>query len=328
MLERYNKNPILTAQKDLSWCNKKVYNCAIYKEDGLYRMLFRGVGDDWISHIGLAESTDGISFKIDPLPVLSPLHDWESHGCEDPRMVKLDDTYYVTYTAYDGKVAHASLAYSKDFHNWEERISLFPNWDKTTRENLPANWCKAAAIYPQKINNWYHLLFGDEHIWAAVSRNIIDWELLDEPILSSRQGYFDSAYVEMGPPPIWTDKGWLVLYHGIDSFDSQRVYSLGAALMDANNPCKVIWRRDTPILAPSEPYEIIGLIDVVEGGFETLKNATTEYIQQLANEHKLPKAVFCCGALLEGDKLRLYYSAADTVICTATIDLESVFSND
>lgn len=327
MLKRSSKNPILSAQPNLSWCNKKVYNPAIYKDGDLYRMLFRGVGNEWISHLGLAESTDGVLFRVDPLPVLSPMHQWEVRGCEDPRMVRIDDTYYVTYTAFDGIMAHASLTSSTDLHNWNERMSLFPNWDNIQRENLPANWSKAAAIYPQKINGQYYLLFGDNHIWAAVSDNLTDWEPLDIPTLSPREGYFDSAYIEMGPPPILTPKGWLVLYHGINSLDNQRVYSLGAALISIDDPLKVIWRRDTPILEPSESYEVMGMIDIVDGGFDTLKNVEMDYIQQLASENRLPKAIFCCGALLEGETIRLYYGAADTVICTATIGLESIFDS-
>lgn len=325
MLIRDSHNPILTALPNSTWCNKKVYNGAIYKEGDTYRMLFRAVGNDWISRLGLAESVDGISFHINPSPVFSPMNQRDTKGCEDPRIVKFDDTYYVTYTAFDGVTARAALTSSRDLRNWNERIVLFHDWENIQRENLPANWSKAAAIFPKKINDKYYLFFGDNHIWAAVSDNLRDWQPLDSPVLSAREGYFDSAYIEMGPPPILTSRGWLILYHGVNTFDNQRIYSLGAALTDINDPLKIIWRRSTPILEPTEPYEVMGMIDIVDGGFNTLKNVDMSYIENLANENRLPKAIFCCGALLEGDTVRLYYGAADTVISTATIDLGAIF---
>lgn len=327
MLIRDSHNPILVASADLAWCNKKVYNGAIYKEGNVYQMLFRAVGDDWISRLGLAESTDGISFIVNPTPVLSPATQAETKGCEDPRMVKFGDIYYVTYTAFDGVTARASLASSNDLRNWQDRTTLFHDLENIQRENLPANWSKAAAIFPKKINDKYYLFFGDNHIWAAISDNLKDWQPLDVPVLSAREGYFDSAYIEMGPPPILTPRGWLILYHGVNTFDNQRIYSLGAALTDINDPLKIIWRRSTPILEPTEPYEVMGMIDIVDGGFNTLKNVDMSYIENLASENRLPKAIFCCGALLEGDTVRLYYGAADTVISTATIDLATILED-
>jgi predicted GH43/DUF377 family glycosyl hydrolase len=327
MLERSAHNPILTARPDLSWCSKKVYNCAVVKDGSVYRMLFRAVGDDWVSRLGLAESEDGVSFTIASPPVLAPSYQWEANGCEDPRMVKIDGTYYVTYTAYDGTTARAALTSSTNLKVWDERRLLFPNLDNLQREDFPTDWSKAAAIYPQKINNKYYLFFGDNHIWAAVSDDLVSWEPLLQPVLSSRDGYFDSAYVEMGPPPIDTPQGWLVLYHGIDRFDNQRTYSLGAALFDKDDPLRLIWRSQTPILEPTESYEVIGMIDIISGGFDTLKTMGMDDMQKLAAEHQLPRAIFCCAAILENDDtVRLYYSGGDTVICTAAIDLESILA--
>lgn len=328
MLLRCEFNPILIAQNNLAWCSKKVYNCAVHKEAGIYRMLFRAIGDDWVSRLGYAESKDGIHFTINSQPVFSPINIWENRGCEDPRMVKLYGKYYVTYTAFDGNTAYASLTSSYDLLNWHERIQLFPEHKHIQREDLPANWSKAAALFPQIINQKHYMFFGDNHIWPAVSDNMTNWQPIAEPVLSARDGFFDAAYVEMGPPPILTDKGWLVLYHGIDRFDSQRTYSLGAALFAHNNPLELIWRSQKPILKPIEPYEVLGMIDIVDGGFEVLKNLKLDDLVLLANTNKLPRAIFCCGAILENDELvRLYYSGGDTVICTATIDLKSIFNS-
>jgi predicted GH43/DUF377 family glycosyl hydrolase len=131
----------------------------------------------------------------------------------------------------------------------------------------------------------------------------------------------------MGPPPIKTAHGWLILYHGIDRLTDNRTYSLGAALLDLENPLKVVWRSSKSILEPTEKYETIGLIDIVAGGFATLQKISIHSILALAEAKRLPTAVFCCGAVIENEKLRMYYGAADTVICTATIDLQSVLNN-
>jgi predicted GH43/DUF377 family glycosyl hydrolase len=327
MLIRSSSNPILSARTDLPWASKKLYNCAAHKQDGVYTMLFRAIGDDWISRLGIAHSNDGVRFIVEDSPVFSPLELWEKGGCEDPRMVRFGDTYHVTYTAYDGITARAMIVSSDNLKAWGTRTRLFPNLSQLQRENLPLDWSKAAAIYPEKINRTYRLLFGDDQIWAASSEDLVNWKIEPEAILGARQGHFDAGYVEMGPPPIKTDRGWLVLYHGIDRMDNQRSYCLGAALFASNDPRKLLWRCEKPILSPEEPYEIVGLIDIIEGGFERLKKLRSSELQQLAQQNELPKAVFCCGAVLENESVRLYYSGGDTVICTAVVDLESVFSS-
>ncbi len=323
MLIRNSHNPILTARADLDWCTKKVYNCAVYKDGDTYRMLLRAVGNDWISRLGLAESTDGIHFALQSSPVLSPENEWEVKGCEDPRIVRINGTYYVGYTAFDGTVARAAMTTSADLKQWSERRLLFPG---LSRENLPMEWSKAAAVFPEKIGDSYYLFFGDTNISPAKSLDLKNWTYIEQPVISARPDHFDSAYVEMGPPPIRTDRGWLVLYHGIDRFDNQRTYCLGAALFAIDNPLELVWRCEEPILAPVESYEKIGMIDIIDGGFETLKSIQLEDINQMAAEDRLPKAIFCCGAVLEGDIVRLYYSGGDTVICTATVDLQTIFS--
>jgi len=325
MLIRSSSNPILSAHADLPWASKKIYNCAVHAQDGAYVMLFRAIGDDWVSRLGIAHSDDGVRFTIQETPVFSPLESWEQKGCEDPRIVKFGEIYHMTYTAYDGSTARAATASSDDLKTWNVRTLLFPDLSQQQREDLPPDWSKAAAIYPEKVNGRYRLLFGDSQIWAASSDDLATWEADPEATLSAREGHFDSGYVEMGPPPIKTDRGWLVLYHGIDRMDDQRTYCLGAALFDTNDPHKLLWRCTKPILSPEEPYEVVGLIDIIAGGFERLKNLEGGELLELARQNKLPKAIFCCGAVLEDECLRLYYSGGDTVICTATIDLETVF---
>lgn len=326
MFKRFASNPIIQARNDLSWCSIKVYNAGVFSSNGVYRMLLRGIGDDWVSRLGYAESTDGVNFQRLPYSVFTPSHLWEAMGCEDPRIVQIDGDYYITYTAYDGKTARAALAKSSDMVNFHSRRLLFPHWQHSALEGRPPDWSKAAGIIPQKIRDHYYMLFGDSHIWLAESYNLSDWTPHTTPLISSRPGYFDETYVEMGPTPMLTDRGWLIVYSGISGHGQSMVYRMGALLLDKDNPEKVIWRTNMPFLEPQESYETVGFIDVIEGGFDTLLNMTIEDLHRLADEEKLPKAVYCCGAVLEDDQtLRLYYGASDTVICTGTIKLEELF---
>jgi predicted GH43/DUF377 family glycosyl hydrolase len=327
MLKRYDHNPIISADPNSKWFPEKAYNGTVVKRDGIYNMLFRGVGDDWISRIFLATSRDGVNFDIDPMPVIIPENPWEERGCEDPRMAYLDGKYWTTYTAFDGTTARAAIASSYDLHNWQKHNLMFPQLAHPQRENLPDDWSKSAAIMPEAINGHYYLLFGDNHIWPAISDNLVHWQPISIPIISARKDYFDAAYVEMGPAPILTDKGWLVFYHGIDNFSAKRIYRLGAALLNHDNPQEVLWRCTKPILEPEERYETIGYADLIPGGYQALRTMSEHDINKLAEENLLPEAVFCCGAVLEDDIIRLYYGAGDTRICTATIDLETILSS-
>lgn len=327
MLKRYLHNPIVSPNPTNNLFSKKVYNPAILKHEGVYYMFFRGVGDDWISRIFLATSSNGLDYDIVKQPVIFPETDWESKGCEDPRITQLGETFWINYTAYDGTTARAAIASSNDLYTWEKHGCAFPELAYPQREDLPSEWHKSAALFPEKLENSFLLLFGDNHIWSATSDNLINWTPRLEPIISARNGFFDAAYVEMGPPPIKTDKGWLILYHGIDNFSNDRTYRLGAALLDSVNPLQVIWRSKTAILEPTEMYETVGLIDLVPGGYDSLRDMTENDVNNLAHHHQLPKAVFCCGAHKEGDLIQIYYGAGDTRICTASVDLDTIFAS-
>ena len=327
MLERYAHNPIVSPIPTNSLLSKKVYNSTALKHDDVYYLFFRGVGDDWISRIFLATSKDGLNFDIIKEPVISPDSDWDAKGCEDPRITHVGNKFWISYTAYDGTTARSAVASSDNLYDWTKHGFIFPEMSHPQREDLPNEWHKSAAMFPEKFNDKYLLLYGDNHIWSAGSTNLINWSPNHQPIISAREGFFDAAYVEMGPAPIKTNKGWLVIYHGIDKFDSNRSYRLGAALLDLNNPLAVIWRCKTAILEPTEIYERIGLIDLVPGGYSSLKHMTNFDIKQLADENRLPTAVFCCGAIKEGNLIRLYYGAGDTRICTASVDLDTIIAS-
>lgn len=336
MLERYTNNPIIEPG-DLFWANRKIYNCAVVRDSEKFKMVFRAVGEDWVSRLGYAESSDGINFEVHPEPVLVASSPGEQGGVEDPRLVKLNNEFWLTYTCYAGagRNARLALARSKDLMSWKKLGPIFPEWDEgrwgklEVKEEMP-NWSKSGAIFPEKINGQYLMLFGDDLIWPAWSDDLISWQPEHTVVVGPREGekLFDSGYVEMGPPPIKIERGWAVFYHGIqrvaDEPKKPRVYSLGVVILDLNDPTKIVYRSQDPILVPSRDYEICGMLDIVPGQYETIKNISLEEVKQLAADNNLPLAVFCCGAVFYQEEFWIYYSASDKVICLAKAKLGDI----
>lgn len=309
MLARFRKNPILKPSENW-WESKAVYNAGATRFEGKILLLYRAQGNDWISRFGLAESEDGFHFKrISDLPVLEPEpHDqYERLGIEDPRIIKIEDSYLITYTAasvYPATFAQKlipnkslfrtgvpwririGLAQTKEFRNFEKLGILFPELDT-----------KNAILFPEKIEGQFVLIFRIlPNMVVSFSKNLANWTSA-EFLLSPRYGHWDSEKIGAGAPPLKTKKGWLLFYHGVDK---DRVYHLGALLLDLNNPKIILARSKKPLLSPEKPYEKKGLV---------------------------PNVVFTCGAIEEEGKYIVYYGAADKVICAATIDkdLEKIF---
>lgn len=250
---KYDGNPIITPQGS-TWEAKDVFNPAAFTDGKTIYMLYRaedstGIGQwNGTSRIGLAESTDGYHFERHEKPIFGPEEEYElPGGTEDPRIVKIDDTFYLTYTAYDGKTARLALASSRDLYNWERHGILFPDLE----------WSKAGAIVPQEINGRYWMYFGDTNIWAAWSDNLTNWTRIEEPVMRPREGMFDSVLIEPGPTPLVTGEGILLLYN---SADDNLVYRAGQALFDINDPTKLLKRSDDYFLAPDTELEIDGQI--------------------------------------------------------------------
>lgn len=331
LIERDPANPILAPIEDLTWASKKIYNAAITKDDGIFRMVFRGVGDDWTSRLGYAVSVDGVTFEVDPEPVLSPGFSWDAKGCEDPRVTTVEGTVHIVYTAWDGRSACLAVAETDDWHTFVDRRLMLPNWRLGYWQKLvkgPRGWSKAGALFPDRRRGRFAMLFGDSDIWYADSDDFRSWTGRPQPVLSPRKGYFDAGYIEMGPPPIRTDHGWLILYHGVDKRDDTpggfRTYRLGAALVDLDKPWQVSWRCKTPLLEPVTPYETIGLIDVMPGGFEELQNMTHRDLEERAELGMLASSVFCCGAIETNGQVSIYYSGSDTVMCLANTTVQEI----
>jgi predicted GH43/DUF377 family glycosyl hydrolase len=341
MFIRSTLNPILKPRKKIPWESLKVYNPGAWYENGAYHLFYRAVGKAWITKIGYANSRDGENFTRFKPPIISPEVHIEKNGVEDPRIVKIHNTYYMTFTAFDGIVARLCLATSEDLKTWQRHGEMMPDWDcgrakcfivkwDIMKNSLLSKkkWCKAGGIFPEIINNKYWMLFGDRNIWLANSQDGINWQPIWEPFIRPRSGnYFDNTHVEMGPPPIKTKKGWLVLYHGIND---KIVYRIGFLILDLKDPTKILYRSKKPIFEPEEPYELCGLVDILPGGLKAMETMSKEeinnYINKMKEDKTMPCVVFCCGAVVVNNILRIYYGASDSVICTAATNLNNILN--
>ncbi len=303
LFERYKGNPILSPNKKNLWESYMVFNAAAIYLDGKIHLLYRARGKkDGISRLGYSSSKDGfqINKRLDK-PVFEPEKENVSEclGCEDPRLTRIQDSIYMTYTAY-GKIPFmkpsvnsVQLAITsisvKNFiqqnWSWGKRNYPFPRVDN-----------KDAFLFPEKINRqWvmYHRI--PPHIWIAYSDDLINWK--NTNVVMSPNEDWEYYKIGGGAPPIKTDEGWLLIYHGVDR---EWNYRLGAAVVDLERPYKILKRGKEPILEPKEEYEVKG---------------------------DVPNVVFTCGAILKEDRIFLYYGGADTVICVATAELNELLKS-
>lgn len=290
LFKRYGKNPIIVPDTEKNYEKDATYNpCAILHENKIY-LIYRAENKpkNAVSQLCLAVSEDGYNFeKYDDNPIIRPTMPEEKRGCEDPRITKIEDTFYLTYTAYDGKHPERSeniytaLATSKDMFNWEKKGIILKD-------------IKAAAIFPEKIDDKYFMFIGGKTIKIGTSTDLINWDVDKEPILDKRKDKFDGKYVEAGPSPfIFKDK--LVLF--FNTADEEFKFHPSLALLDKNNPRKVIYRADKPLMTPTENYEVKG---------------------------KVNNVIFGSGLVEFNGTYFYYYGAADKVIALATVSKEDM----
>ncbi len=314
------------SNKLVRWEENDTFNPgAVVKDDTLF-VLYRaedkyGIGIGFrTSRLGLAKSTDGLHFERANEPVLFPDEDSQKEyewpgGIEDPRVsVTEDGTYVVFYTQWNRDVPRLGVATSKDLRKWDKHGPIFA---KSKYEKLMTTSHKSASIVTAlkddnlviaKVNGKYWMYWGEHGVKGATSDNLIDWEpVLDENgelavFMNIREGYFDSALTECGPPAVMTDKGILLLYNGKNHNDPQYAdprfnigtYSAGQVLFDKNDPTKVLHRLDTPFLRPMEAFEKSG--QYVDG------------------------TVFLQGLAYYKSKWFLYYGCADSKVGVAVFD--------
>ncbi|HIJ52763.1 MAG TPA: glycosidase [Planctomycetes bacterium] len=241
-----------------------------------------------ISHLRLARSADGINFDIEDTPALGPANDIESFGIEDPRISLIDGTYYITYVAVCPLGVTTCLASTKDFKSFQRLGVIF----------CPEN--KDVVLFPERINGKYYALhrpvsplFKKQDIWLAESPDLRCWGS-HRFLCAPDENRWDQIKVGPSAVPFKIEQGWLEVYHGVGR-DNR--YCLGAVLLDAGRPWKIIARGEKPIFQPQADYETSGFFSNV---------------------------IFTCGLLFEDDKLKIYYGAADTTICYAELSLEEI----
>ena len=287
---RVSATPIISPQGD-GWESAGTFNPAVVVHDGKIVMLYRAQDKQGTSRLGYAESKDGLHFARRPEPVFSPEADYEKGGgVEDPRLVKLGETYYLTYTSYNTKDAQLCLATSKDLVHWERKGVILPAY----KGNWNVGWTKSGAIVPEKMDGKYWMYFlgtsadKTDQMGLAYSTDLIHWtEATKRPVLPRRPGQFDSRVVEPGPPPLLTPNGIVLIYNGADD---KLVYRTAVAIFDRADPSRVLYRSDQPILVPEKEWEKVG---------------------------QVPNVVFVEGMLRQGDRYLFYYGGADKYIGVA-----------
>ena len=315
VIRRSSHNPLLKPISDHSWESFGTFNWCPIQDKNKVHALYRAESDTEyvhkkelrISTIGYAQSSDGHNFEKRRQLVV-PEYDWEQFGCEDPRVTKIGDTYYIFYTALstfpfaaDGiKIA---VATTKDFKKIEEKHLV-----------TPFN-AKAMVLFPEKINGKYVAMLSAhtdnppvitalaefdklEDIWSEEYWKNWHDNIEDHRIVLRRS---EHDHVEIGSVPIKTKDGWLLVYSHIQNyFSDNKIFGIEALLLDLENPSMIIARTPGALLVPEETYEEFG---------------------------QVPNVIFPSGTFVSGKKLFIYYGATDTTCCRASVNLSDLLSS-
>ena len=297
LFTRYKGNPIITGYS-FPEAVTAVLNPAAAMYDGQTLLLLRVEDGGGISRLVVARSPDGFTgWEIDTERGLSPDPErFEEHwGIEDPRITKIGDEYLIVYTGFSQGGPLVCLAATRDFVTFERRGVLHPPEDKD------------AALFPERFQGLWALIhrpapatFGlSTNMWISFSPDLRYWGDAQVVLPARRGGWWDANKVGPGPPPLLTERGWLICYHGVKTTASGSIYRLGLALLDRDEPAKVLLRGREWVFGPDAPYECSG---------------------------DVPGVVFPCGWLLDddGDTVRMYYGGADKVVAVATASLRKL----
>jgi beta-1,2-mannobiose phosphorylase / 1,2-beta-oligomannan phosphorylase len=331
------KEGVLLHKTELPFENEGVLNPAAIKEGDTVHLFYRAVQEGNHSTIGYCKLKGPLDVELRyKLPVIFPEFDYESQGLEDPRIVKIDNLYYLTYTAYDGLNALGALATSTDLIHFEKQGIVVPKISyqnfarllvlkETTEKYLYYNeherslqgqgkekflWDKNLIFFPKRIDGklcFLHRIKPDIQILVSVENlkelNEKFWEnyflKLDTHIVLSPKFEHEKSYIGGGCPPIETAEGWLLIYHGVHDSRKGYVYSACVALLDLHNPQIEIARLPYPLFKPELVWELKGEVNNV---------------------------CFPTGAVLFGDALYIYYGAADERIGTVSVSMSALLT--
>jgi predicted GH43/DUF377 family glycosyl hydrolase len=289
-LTKFEKNPIIAPRQGREWEVNGTFNPGAMINNGAIHLLYRAVGINMISRLGYARTRNGMEMdRRSSDPVLSPSAEWEEFGCEDPRITNFDGTFYITYTAYSRRGPRIALASTKNFMNFEKYGVVGPDFND-----------KDCVIFPERIDGKIAILHrlesrvqiayfesfkslaDSKEYWNMYVKHFDDYEVMRSEFP------WETRKVGIGPPPIKTDLGWFVIYHGVSI---EYIYRAGAVLLDLDDPTKVLARTKAPILEPETEFEKHGVV---------------------------PNVVFPDGAIIRNGKLMVYYGGADKVCCIAS----------
>jgi predicted GH43/DUF377 family glycosyl hydrolase len=295
-------------------------------------MFYRAVKVGNHSSIGYCQFKDGKLIYRSKEPIIKPEFEYEKHGTEDPRIIFLDGIYYLFYVAYDGTNARVALATSRDLKTFKKKgvitsqmtydkvedlftqskvkkiYTLFERLYRKNDDNILL-WEKDTFIFPKKINGHFAMLHRvlpgiqityfdsfsnlNKEYWTKYFRHMKKFIVI-EPAYN-----FENFGIGGGCPPVETEAGWLLFYHAIEEHNSSKTYHAAVALLDKNNPTRIIGRLSYPLFSPTEDWEKDGTVNNV---------------------------VFPTSAILKDGKIDIYYGAADSVIALKTIELSSLLT--
>jgi predicted GH43/DUF377 family glycosyl hydrolase len=324
---------IILKPTQLPFENKAVLNPATIEVDGITHMFYRAVSRQDISTVGYCQLRNNKVINHLTQPVLAPEFDYEKKGCEDPRITFLDGTYYLFYTGFDGKNALIAYATSKNLINFSkqglispkisydkaedifrhsrlrERYTVFETLYKAKRGKNVLLYEKDASLFPQKFKGKFALLHrilpGIQLIFFNKFSDLTDafWRRylsdLGDHVVIDPYYWYESRNVGGGCPPIKTKAGWVVIYHAVEDTPIGKVYHAGCALLDLNNPLKLIAKLKEPLFSPKAVWERHGPVDNV---------------------------VFPTGTVVSGGRLYIYYGAGDKYIGAKSVELKSLLA--
>lgn len=329
------KEGILLAKTDLPFESEGVLNPGVVQEGNNVHIFYRALHKGNHSTIGYCR-LDGPLTVAERFtePVIAPEFEFDSQGVEDARVVKIDDTYYITYTSYNGRNALGTLATSTDLKKWENKRIIVPqityeefNWiaqfnkyiteryqyfylrhnPESKLEKSMLLWDKNVVFFPRKVNGqfcFFHRILPEMQLVRVNSLEELTKEYwhdyfltIDKHVVLAPKYEHEISYIGSGAPPIETDEGWVVIYHGVHDVDGGHVYTACAALLDLDNPMIELSRLPYALFVPDQDWEMVGVVNNV---------------------------VFPSGTALFGDTLYVYYGAADKLIGTASMSLKEL----
>ena len=295
-------NPILRPNPAVNFESAYLYNpTAIVLNETIF-LLYRAQNSSKTSSIGLAWSDDGYTFTRLNRPIIYATEEYEmSGGTEDPRIVRVNGTFHVSYTAYDGNTARLCMASSTNLLDWTKSGVLFPGWTKS------------AAITNQKVDNLYHMYFGEGEFHHSTSPDFKHWSEPSREPFARPQQVWENGLIEPGPAPIKTRDGkWLLVYNGMATGQreyAERQYSVGQMLLDPSGSFRL------NLTDPHQPPLKMGPIARLEQPFLIPESSDEK-------EGQVNHVVFAEGLVQFKGKWFLYYGQADSTLGVATADVQ------